>query len=328
MANERPENPVPEESTPGAAAPAAAPGAPGTPPPADSVIVVEEVTEVLDESEDSEDSDEISRNPLGARLGVELLGSFVFVLAALGIALYAKLTSSGELGIALGAGLALAVVTLAFGHISGGHFNPVVTLGSAAAGRTPWMDVLPYWLAQLVGGIAAAAVLLLTVPTGLPALFTTDGTGTRKTFFSTIANGFGSHSTLNTLTSDKAEFTLSSALIVEAILAAVLVAVFLSVTRPGAKHAIAPFAIGLTFAVLLLISLPITNGGLNPVRATAAALFAETWALEQLWLFWVAPLLGAVVAGLLHRAFVVTPPEAYEDAPIEEAFVQETVELA
>ena len=114
--------------------------------------------------------DETTGPSLAARAGAEALGTFVLVLASVGIAVYTILTTAADLGIALGSGIAVLGAMLAFGHVSGGHFNPAITLGSAIAGRLRWADVLPYWLAQIVGAVAAAAVILVTIPSALPSL--------------------------------------------------------------------------------------------------------------------------------------------------------------
>ena len=291
---------------------------PDVSPAADATATVDAARlELPDELIESDDDELVAfERPAGtalaARLGAEVLGSFIFVLASTGIALYSVVNAAADLGVALGSGIALAGATLAFGRVSGGHFNPAVTLGAACAGRIPWSEVVPYWLAQLVGAAIAPVVLLLTVPSGLPALLTQDGSGTRQTFFSAIANGYGTHSPLFTVSSGKASFTLVAALVIEGVLTAVLVAVYLGATDRRASRASAPFAIGLTFAVLVLIALPITNGSLNPARATATALFAASWARSELWAFWLAPLVGAAIAGLLYRAFATTPGEGDE----------------
>lgn len=249
------------------------------------------------------------RPGLLARLGAEAVGSFLLVLAALGILLYTQLTGASALGTALGLGLAVVGATIALGHVSGGHFNPAITFGSAVAGRSPWRDVLPYWLAQLIGGAVAAATLFLTIPSALPTLVSQGAAATTRTFFGATANGYGEHSPLATLTGGEAAFELLPALLVEILGTALLLAVVLGATSRIATRALAPFAIGLTYAALVLVASPITNGGLNPARSTAAALFSEGTALGQLWLFWVAPLVGAAIAGLAYRAFGTVPTE-------------------
>ena len=242
-----------------------------------------------------------------ARLGAEAVGSFMIVLIGLGIALYTPLTGAAALGTSLGFGLALIGGTIAFGHISGGHFNPAVTIGAAIAGRSPWSEVLPYWLAQVIGAALAAGALFLTIPSALPTLVSQGADATTRSFFGATANGFGAHSPLATLSSGSASFDLVPALLIEILGTALLVGVVLGATNRRAKFSLAPFAFGLTYAVLILVASPITNGGLNPARSTAAALFSDTSALSQLWLFWVAPLVGAALAALAYRAFAASP---------------------
>ncbi|WP_298456108.1 aquaporin [uncultured Cellulomonas sp.] len=243
-----------------------------------------------------------ARPTLWARLAAEMLGAFVLVLVGVGIALYAQLSGAGALGTALGFGFALTAMAIALGHVSGGHFNPAVTLGAVVAGRTPARDLVPYWLAQLVGAVLAAAALYVTVPAQLAVLI---GQGGRRQLFSASANGYGEHSPLYTLSQGQVGFDLMPTLLIELVATAVLVGVVLAASSRRVSHAVAPVAMGLTYAVLVLLAAPIDAAGLNPARSTAAALFAEGWALEQLWLFWAAPLVGAAIAGLAHRAFAV-----------------------
>src|SRR5450830_105476 len=235
---------------------------------------------------------------LVARLGAEAFGTFFLVLPGLGVALYAGVTGvgGGPLAVALAFGIAVLASAIAVGQVSGGHFNPAVTFGAAVAGRTAWRDVLPYWLAQLVGG-ALASALLYVVLASLPAL-----AGHERSFFSGAANGFGAHSPISAQTGGEG-FGLLGALLIELVVTAVFVGVILGATDRRSAHQQAPFAIGLTLAVGVLISIPVTNGALNPARATAAAIFSEGWAFGQLWLFWVAPLAGAGIAALVYRAF-------------------------
>ncbi|WP_249363684.1 aquaporin, partial [Cellulomonas fimi] len=235
-----------------------------------------------------------------SRFGAEAFGTFVLVLAGIGTALYAGATGAGALAVALAFGVALLAALSAVGHVSGGHFNPAVTFGAALAGRTSWKDVLPYWLAQLLGAAAAAAVLFV-VATTLPAL-----TGQERQFFSSAANGFGEHSPIAAQTGEG--FSWIGAGLVELVATAVLVGIILGATDRRAK-APAPVAIGLALAALLLVATPVTNGSLNPARSFAAAIFAEGWAWSQMWLFWAAPLLGAAIAALVYRAFAAEPVE-------------------
>lgn len=248
-----------------------------------------------------------------ARLGAEVFGTFFLVLAGLGVALYANSAfapvggGSGALAVGLAFGIALIAGIGAVGHISGGHFNPAVTVGAAIGGRTPWRDVLPYWLAQLVGGAIAAAVLFVSVPSGLPALVSSGAQTTSKTFFSSLSNGYGPHSPIGSASQGAVEYSLAIALLVEVIVTAVFVGVILGATDRRSNTKIAPVVIGLTLGVLILVALPVTNASLNPARSTASAIFSEGWALKQLWLFWVAPIVGAALAGLVYRAFAAEP---------------------
>lgn len=245
-----------------------------------------------------------------ARTGAELFGTFVLVFAGVGTMLYARLDQTvGSLAVAVAYGIAAAVAMVTVGRVSGGHFNPAISLGAAIGGRLSWADLLPYWLAQLVGGAVGAAVLFLTIPDGLAQLI--GGSEDKRQLFGGAATGFGAHSPLAHLIAtnninSQAQFTLAAALLTEVVATGILVAAYLVVTRRTAAEAAeprAPFVVGLTLTVLMLVALPITNGGLNPARSTAAAILAPSWALSQLWLFWVAPLLGAAVAALLVRAF-------------------------
>jgi len=343
MSQQKPETPEgtpePEDTTAAAAADGTTPqdtAAPASGP--GEAVVVEEV--VVEESVDGDDADErVAEKPtavvvededgterdayvlpagtvvtgsasLLARLGAEAFGTFFLVLVGVGIALYASFSNvGGGLGVALGFGVAVLAGIVAVGNVSGGHFNPAVTLGACLAGRTSFRDLLPYWLAQVVGGALGAAVLFLTVPSTLPALLSQTGGGTVRSFFSGTANGFGAHSPLATLSSGQAEFSLVSALLVEVVGTAVFVGVILGATDRRANKAHVPFAVGLTLTVVLLLATPVTNGSINPARSLAAAIFSDSWALEQVWLFWVAPLFGAAIAALVYRAFAAEPEE-------------------
>ncbi|UZN02116.1 aquaporin [Cellulomonas sp. S1-8] len=328
--------PVPEDDTATPATPAATTpqetATPAAAPAAEPVevvvveeIVVEEVVETpaapqrpapvaLDDEDDTyvlPAGTVVAAGPgLVARLGAEVFGSFFLVLVGVGIALYSAFSNTGAgLGVALGFGVAALAGIVAVGHVSGGHFNPAVTFGACLAGRTPFRDLLPYWLAQVVGAALAAAVLFLTIPSSLPALVAQGGEATVRSFFSGTANGFGEHSPLATLSSGQVEFGLVSALLVEVIATAVFVGVILGATDRRANKAHVPFAVGLTLTVVLLLAMPVTNGSINPARSLAAAIFSDSWALQQVWLFWVAPLLGAAIAALVYRAFAAEPVE-------------------
>ncbi|MFI2755159.1 aquaporin [Cellulomonas sp. P22] len=268
----------------------------------------------------------VDSSALLPRLGAEAFGTFLLVIAGLGVALYSGFTGlgGGPLAVGLAFGLAYVAGAVALGHVSGAHFNPAVTLGAAIAGRSPWRDVVPYWLAQLIGGAFAAAVLFVALAS-FPAL-----DGAEKTFFSTTANGFGDHSPIGAVSgAGGSGFSLWGALIIEAVLTATFVGVVLGSTDRRSTKAHAPFSIGLVYTVLLLAAIPVTNGSLNPARSTAAAIFSEGWAFGQLWLFWVAPLVGAAVAALVYRAFVPEPVEdnLQQEDDVEEVDVIEEVDV-
>lgn len=249
---------------------------------------------------------------LAARLGAEAFGTFGLVLVILGAGLYLPLSNAGTLGVALFAGLVLAGLIAALGHVSGGHFNPAVSLGAAFSGRLSIVDLLLYWLAQVFGGVLAAAILFVTIPAALPTLL---GAADSKAFFALTANGWGTHSPLSALSSGQVTFDLKSALIIEVVATAVFVAVTIGVTSRRVAAAVGPFAVGVTLGAMLLVTGPVTGGGVNPARSTAAALFSGGAAIGQLWLFWLAPLLGAAIVGLFALAF----------APVAEPFVDVVV---
>ena len=216
---------------------------------------------------------------------LEALGSFLVILGGLGVTM---LNPQGGIapGVAFGLGLAAAIA--AFGRLSGGYFNPAVTLGLAMAGRLAWRSVLPFIMAQVLGGLAASG-LFWVIFSAHPQDIQTAG------LFSAAANGYAEHSST--------QFPIASVLLIEVTAAALLTAVVLGSTGRSLSRAAAPFAIGLGYAVLLTALAPMDNGAINPARSTATALFAEAWAVQQLWLFWLATLLGALIAGLLYRSF-------------------------
>ena len=211
------------------------------------------------------------------------MGSFLLVFAT-AVAIF---SGTGGVSSPLGVGLAAAAAMVAFGYVSGGHFNPAISLGSAAAGRTSWKALPVYVVAQLIGALLAYLILWVLFQ-GHPEL-----TDTRQ-IFSVLANGYGTDYQLG--------FPLASALLAEVVATALLVAVFLGATVRRIPAVSAAFAVGVTYAVLLSILSPITGGSLNPARSTAAAIFAGGESLEQLWLFWAAPVLGALIAGLIYRS--------------------------
>ncbi len=264
--------------------------------------------------------------PLIARIGAEAFGSFALVLVAVGTLLYVPISAIGTLGVALATGLALAGLTMAIGHVSGAHLTPAVSIGAAITGRVSPVDAVLYVVAQVLGAVAAVAALLVTVPADLPAGLKADSAAA---MVATTANGWGTGSPLNTLSQGQVSFGLVAALVVELLATTVVVAVVLSNRwrRSGAV------AVGLTFAALLLVVAPVTNGALNPARATAVALVtagATTTPLAQVWLFWLTGLLGGALAGLAvmafgHRDVVAVDPDAFFEETTED---DETVRLA
>lgn len=228
------------------------------------------------------------RPGLVSRLGAEAFGTLFLVIAGLGVPLF-TLPQSNPLPAALAGGLAVTAAMLAFAYVSGGHFNPAITVGHLVAGKIGMAHAGAYIGAQLVGAAAGALTLfgiLRTVP-NIPDT---------RAAFDTVTAGFGEHSVIQT--------PMAGVLLAEVLGAALLVAVFLGTTsRRNVHAAAAPFAVGLAFAVLLQFGQAIGNAPFNPARATASALFSNGWSLGQLWLFWVAPLVGAAIAGLAFRGF-------------------------
>jgi aquaporin Z len=221
------------------------------------------------------------------KLSAELLGTAWLVLGGCGSAVLAA--GFPELGIAfVGVSLAfgLTVLTMAFaiGHISGCHLNPAVTLGLWSAGKVPTSDVVPYIVAQVVGA-TLGALLIAAIATG-------------KADFNLVqsgfaANGFGEHS--------PGGYSLQAALVCEVVLTFFFLMIILGATDERAPAGFAPIAIGLGLTLIHLISIPVTNTSVNPARSTSQAIFVGGWALQQLWLFWVAPIAGGVLAGITHR---------------------------
>ena len=216
------------------------------------------------------------------RLVAELAGTFILVFSVIGTAQFASQNTTW-LGVALAAGIAVLGSAYAFGHISGGHFNPAVSLGAAASGRFAWSDVLPYIAAQIVGGALATTVLL-----GIRA----GAGGDVFASFTASSNGFGDASPLG--------FALPSVLLAEVVGTAIFLYIILGVTDRRAPSGFAPIAIGLTLAALHLVLIPVSNASLNPARSIATALFGGAGSLEQLWAFIVAPIVGALIAGFTY----------------------------
>lgn len=216
------------------------------------------------------------------RLSAEFLGTLWLVLGGCGSAVLAAAFPAvgiGLHGVSLAFGLTVLTMAYAIGPVSGCHLNPAVTLGLTVAGRFDGKDLLPYWAAQVLGGTAGAGILFL-IASGRPG-FELGGFA---------ANGYGFHS--------PGGYGLSAAFICELVMTFMFLLVILGATSRKAAPGFAPIAIGLCLTLIHLISIPVTNTSVNPARSTSQALFVGGWALQQLWLFWVAPLLGAAVAGI------------------------------
>jgi len=240
----------------------------------------------------------VSDYGLVTRLAAGLFGTFALVMIVLGVAMYSRLTQLDTLGVAAAAGLALAGLYAAFAHVSGAHLNPAVTVASAIAGRVSALEGLAYVAVQVAGGAAAAGLLRVTIPKGLGAGLQLSGDAA---IGGLAANGFEKGSWLATISGGQFEFGIVAALVVELVGAAVLAGVVLA-TKPGVRSAV---AVGAAYAGALVLAAPVTGGGLNPARSTAAAILAiggSDHAAGQLWLFWAAPVVGAALAGLAKLA--------------------------
>ena len=213
----------------------------------------------------------------------EVFGTFWLVFGGCGAAIFAG-KFIGFAGVSLAFGLTVLTMAYAVGHISGGHFNPAVSVGLAVAGRFPKNDLIPYIVAQVLGAIAAAGVLYIIYHSTYPS----QGLG------GFAANGFGALSPQG--------YSMVSALLVEFVLTCAFLLVILGSTDSRSPAGFAPIAIGLCLTLIHLISIPITNTSVNPARSLSQALFAGPEYLAQVWLFWVAPIAGAVVAALVHKA--------------------------
>ncbi len=230
-----------------------------------------------------------------AKLAAELFGTFWLVFGGCGTAIFAaKQVAAGDdigtkiqigvgfLGVALAFGLTVVTMAYAVGHVSGGHFNPAITLGACVSGRTSWKDLPGYWIAQVVGGLLAGLALLI-IASG-------------KSGFSRIgnmaANGYGEHS--------PAGYSLWAVLIAEILLTCFFLLVVLGATDGRAPSGFGPLAVGLALTLIHLISIPISNTSVNPARSTAVAFFNGNGAPAQLWLFWLAPLIGGFLGGILY----------------------------
>jgi aquaporin Z len=227
---------------------------------------------------------------MSRELGAEFIGTFTLVTAVCGAALFSA-PSAGLVAVAFAVGLSVLVMAYAVGSISGGHFNPAVTAGLVAAGRFDANKAIPYILAQVLGGIAAAAVFYVIL-SGAPA-----GKWNTFTAISNIYGGTG--------------FPLLPVALIEIVITALFVLVIVSATSPHAPAGFAPIAIGLALVLFHLVAIPVSNASLNPARSTATAVFGGAIALQSLWLFWVAPIAGGIIGGSigkwLHAEYVRGP---------------------
>ncbi|MCD1126836.1 aquaporin Z [Jinshanibacter sp. LJY008] len=224
------------------------------------------------------------------KLSAEFFGTFWLVFGGCGSAVLAAAFPGlgiGFVGVSLAFGLTVLTMAYAVGHISGGHFNPAVTLGLFAGGRFPAKDVVPYIITQVIGGIAAGAVLYL-IASG-KAGFDASASGF-------ASNGYGEHS--------PGQFSLQAAIAAEFVLTAFFLIIIHGATDKRAPVGFAPIAIGLGLTLIHLISIPVTNTSVNPARSTGVAIFQGGWALEQLWIFWLVPIIGGIVGGLIYRGLL------------------------
>jgi len=222
---------------------------------------------------------------MSKKLGAEFIGTFWLVLGGCGSAVLAAgfpELGIGFLGVSLAFGLTLLTMAFAIGHISGCHINPAVSVGLMVGGRFPASELLPYVVAQVLGGFAGAAVLYV-IATGQP--------GFEMAGFA--SNGYGEHS--------PGGYSLTAALVTEVVMTFMFLLIILGSTDKRAPAGLAPIAIGLSLTLIHLISIPGTNTSVNPARSTGVALFEGGWAISQLWLFWVAPIVGAALAGVVYN---------------------------
>jgi aquaporin Z len=223
---------------------------------------------------------------MSKRAGAEFVGTFWLVLGGCGSAVLAGAFPDlgiGFHGVALAFGLTVLTMAYALGHISGAHFNPAVSVGLWAGGRFPAKDLVPYVVAQVLGAVAAAGVLYL-IASGKSGFV----------LGRFAANGYGEHS--------PGGYSLTAALVCEIVMTAAFLVVIMGATDARAPKGFAPIAIGLALTLIHLISIPVTATSVNPARSTSQALFVGDWALGQLWLFWVAPIVGAILGAVVYKA--------------------------
>jgi aquaporin Z len=221
------------------------------------------------------------------RYAAELFGTFWLVLGGCGSAVLAAAfpeVGIGLLGVSLAFGLTVLTMAYAIGHISGCHLNPAVSVGLCVGGRFPARDLLPYIIAQVAGAAAAGAVLYF-IASGKPGFDASAGFA---------SNGFGEHS--------PGGYSMQAALVTEVVMTLFFLLIILGSTDRRAPAGMAPVAIGLGLTLIHLVSIPVTNTSVNPARSTGVALFQGSWALQQLWLFWLAPVIGAVLGALAYKS--------------------------
>jgi aquaporin Z len=224
--------------------------------------------------------------------GAEFLGTFWLVLGGVGSAVLAGRfpeVGIGLLGVSLAFGLTVVTMAYAIGHISGCHLNPAVSIGLWAGGRFPANKLVPYIVAQVFGAIVAGGVLYL-IASGKAGFNVSSGFG---------ANGFGEHS--------PGQYSMLAALVCEVVMTMFFLIIILGATDARAPAGFAPIAIGLALALIHLISIPVTATSVNPARSTGVAVFVGGWALDQLWLFWIAPIVGALLGAVTYRAIAGKP---------------------
>ncbi|MDU9003918.1 aquaporin Z [Sedimentitalea todarodis] len=223
---------------------------------------------------------------MSKKMMAEFFGTYWLVFGGCGSAILAAGVANvgiGWLGVSLAFGLTVLTMAFAVGHISGGHFNPAVTLGLVVGGRHPAGELLPYWAAQVLGAITAAGTLYMVF----------SGTADFQGVGGFASNGFGDAS--------PEKYGMMSALVIEIVLTAFFLIIILGATSSGAPAGFAPIAIGLALTLIHLISIPVTNTSVNPARSTGVALFADGPALSQLWLFWLAPLVGGALGAVIWK---------------------------
>ena len=225
---------------------------------------------------------------MSKKLFAEFFGTFWLVFGGCGSAIFAASVNLGigYLGVALAFGLTVLTMAFAVGHISGGHFNPAVTLGLVAGGRFSAKEAVPYIVSQVIGGIVAATALYF-IASGKAGFDVTAGFA---------SNGYGEHSPEG--------YSLAAVFIAEVLLTAFFLLIIHGATDKRAPAGFAPIAIGLALTLIHLISIPVSNTSVNPARSTAVALFQGSWAIDQLWLFWVAPIIGGVIGGVIYRVLL------------------------